>query len=184
MFLLPNNQKIDEDGVIDAMLDTDSSRRYFLDTFTGEVGCIEKEDTKKALPDPTRYLQVARIPAATQLKWMKEFMGFCVDNRILARLLSTEIQQKDAEKAFLRCKELLNASADGWIHGWREWQGQSGFEEVLKWFSTLPLDIEDKFEGCGDCEMCKLMEQGEHNLGDFLEAAAKEKRKANEKKNK
>ena len=122
-------------------------------------------------------MEVARIPAATQLVWMKEFTGFCVGNRVLSGLLLTEVHKKDTVKAFLRCEELLNASAGGWIHGWREWQGQSGFEEMLEWFSTLPLDIEDKFEGCGDCELCKLMEQGEHNFGDFLEAKAKEERR-------
>ena len=52
MFLLPNHKKIDENGVIDAMLDTDSSRRYFLDTITGEVGCVEKGSKKKTAPAP------------------------------------------------------------------------------------------------------------------------------------
>lgn len=177
MFLLPNNQKIDEDGVIDAMLDTDMSRRYFLDTMTGEVGCIERGGRRKAVPDPKRYLQVARIPAATQLRWIKEFSKWCLEDEKVKKALLAETKRKNAEKAFARCEKLLRDDSGEFMYGWKEWQGQSGFEEMLNWFSTLPLDIEDKFEGCGDCELCKLMEKGEHNLGDFLEAKQKEERK-------
>lgn len=179
MFLLPNHKKIDEDGVIDAMLDTDMSRRYFLDTLTGEVGCVEKGGKKKAAPDPGRYLEVARISVAAQLRWMKKFTEFCVEDPVVAKVLLAEMKKENAEKAFSRCEELLRADPNKFMYGWKEWQRQSGFEEMLEWFSTLPIDIEDKFEGCGDCELCKLMERGEHNLGDFLEAKQKEERKKN-----
>lgn len=178
MFLLPNHKKIDEDGIIDAMLDTDSSRRYFLDTMTGEVGCMEQKAKNKPVLDPKRYLEIARIPAATQLQWVRDFTKWCIEDDALKKSLITEAQSKtDTERAFARCEELLRADPDEFMYGWKEWQGQSGFEEMLQWFSTLPIDIEGKFEGYDDCELCKLMERGEHNLGDFLEAKQKEERK-------
>ena len=39
-FTLPNGKKIDTDGVMDAMEDVIGMTRYFLDTVSGEVGCI------------------------------------------------------------------------------------------------------------------------------------------------
>jgi len=60
MFLLPNQNKIDEDGVIEAMLHRDTSRRYFLDTTTGEVGCVEKKTKKDVLPSTLNALGSAQ----------------------------------------------------------------------------------------------------------------------------
>lgn len=182
MFLLPNHKKIDEDGVIDAMLDTDMSRRYFLDTMNGEVGCVEQKAKNKPVLDPKRYIEVPRITVGAQLSWLKESTQMIEDRDVVEKVMAE--MQKGSTDALLSCEKILSESESVWIYGWKEWQGQSGFEEMLEWFSTLPIDIEDKFEGCGDCEMCKLMEQGEHNLGDFLEAKQKEERKADEKKNK
>lgn len=177
MFFLPNNQKIDEDGVIDAMLDTDMSRQYFLDTTTGEVGCVVQKAKHKPVLDPKRYLQVVRIPPATQLRWARDFAKWCVDDQAVKTSLLAEAKKKDANKAFVRCEKILQADPDEFMYGWREWQGTAGFDEMKLWLATLPFYIQEKFEGCVDCEMCKLMEQGEHNLGDFLEAKQKEERK-------
>ena len=181
MFLLPNQKKIDEDSVIDAMLDFDATHRYVLDTTTGEVGCIEKGGTKEKPLDRQRYIPIPKISSETQLLWLKECVEFCLnDNSGLRAELMNELQSGETG-SFERCEKLLSEDESGWIHGWREWQGTSGAEALMKWLPTLPFEVEDKFEGCGDCELCKLMEQGEHTLGDFLEAKQKEERKAKAK---
>lgn len=174
MFLLPNNKKIDEDGVIDAMLDRDVSLLYVLDTKTGEVGCMEIEKQKKHL-DPKRYIEIPKVSPALQLKWMEESLQM-IEDRAVAEAVQKEMQKSGPDILTL-CENILSQDERVWIYGWQEWQGTAAFEEMQKWFGTLPFEIEEKFEGCGDCELCKLMEQGEHNLGDFLEASAKEKRK-------
>lgn len=182
MFLLPNQNKIDEDGVIDAMLDTDIAHRYFLDTITGEVGYVEEKAKKTALPNFKRYREIPKVSAHDQLLWMKECIEICIGDSLLSKSLLAEIQKEtNAEKTLLRCEHILEDDKDGWIHGWVEWQGTAGFDEMKQWLATLQVSIEEKFEGCGDCELCKLMEQGEHNLGDFLEAKAKEERKKEKK---
>ena len=177
MFLSPNQNKIDEDGVIEAMLHRDTCR-YFLDATTGEVGCVDKKTKKDVLLDTKRYIEVPKLSETVQLTWMKEFMEDMLDmDTVLSRTLKNEIEKG----ALVRCENILNKDAEGWIHGWREWRGTSAFEEMQKWFSTLSISIEEKFEGCEDCELCKLMEQGEHTVGDFMEAKAKEERKSKTK---
>lgn len=184
MFLLPNNKKIDEDGVIDAMLDTDTTHRYFLDLNTGEVGCVEKEKEAKEKPlDPKRYIAIPKISPTTQLAWMKDFVESCVDVPDLVEALMEEMHSnQSAKKAFKQCIKLLSDDESGWILGWPDWQGTPVFDEMLKWFSTLPFELEERFEGCGDCELCNLMEQGNHTIGDFLEAKQKEERKKKQSK--
>ncbi len=178
MFLLPNQNKIDESGVIEAMLHTDSSCRYFLDTTTGEIGCVEKKTTKNVSLDMERYIEVPKLSEAVQFAWMKKFIETMLETEsLLSRALKNEIEK--GKGALACCEKILNEDAGKWIHGWREWCKTSAFEEMQKWLGTLPISIEEKFEGHGDCELCKLMERGEHNLGDFMEAKAKEDRKLN-----
>ncbi len=180
MFLLPNQNKIDENGVIEAMLQTDLSRKYFLDTTIGEVGSVEQKAKKSVLLDTKRYIEIPKLSEAVQLEWLKEFMENMISiDSFLSHALKSEIEK--GEEALARCEKILNEDKEGWIHGWREWRGTSAFEEMKKWFATLPISIEEKFEGCEDCELCKLMEQGEHTVGDFMEAKVKEERKAKTK---
>lgn len=39
------------------------------------------------------------------------------------------------------------------------------------------VEVTEKFERCDDCEICKLMEKGDHSYGDLTEAFAKQKAK-------
>lgn len=184
-FILPNGMRIDEDGLASAFAEINLRQRYVLDVETGDVGCIDANvgGAGKIL-DKDRYTEIPHVSAAVQLQWIreliKELMLFSTEDtalvQALARTLDETKEGAEAE-ALASCERLLEADKNGWIHGWAQWKTDHVWEDLCAWLAQLPVQIEDRFEGCGDCELCKLMEQGPHNIGDFLEAKQKEERK-------
>ena len=65
MYILPNGNKIDENGLIDALAEIDS-KIYFLDTESGSVGIVETSTSQTILQ--LHYGTVStflkRLPAA------------------------------------------------------------------------------------------------------------------------
>lgn len=187
MFYLPNGREIDIEGVIDAMGDATGSRRYFLDTEKGDVGCVDGKGEKnkkktKSLIESGRYIEIPNIPDKEQKKWLMEFAEEFLksddkDEKSLYVTIKKLLSDKKENSLESALKE-LEKDESGWIHGWAQWQRNHLWEKTEDWFSSLPIEIEDKFEGCDDCELCKLMEQGKHTLGDFNEAMTKEKQKS------
>jgi len=179
-FILPNGSKIDIDGVIDAMGDFVSETRYFLNTLNGEVGCVELDD-KKFLENITKnpnYIEIPKVTERSQRKCMRKFADIMLkDGDREEKKLYEKIRKALVKGELGKCITILEKSKMGWIHGWAQWQGDQIFEEMEGWFKTLPIPITEKFEADDDCELCKLMEKGEHNLADFKEAAQKEIRK-------
>jgi len=187
MFLLSNGNKIDTEGVIGAMEDTTDACRYFFDIEKGDVGCVEKNNGKnkekaESLVKSGRYIEIPNVPDTEQKKWLIKFSQEFLksgnkDEKSLYAKIAKLLSGKK-ENSFNMALKALEKDKSGWIHGWSQWQRNCLWEEMENWFSVLPVEIEDKFEGCDDCELCKLMAQGEHTLGDFNEASAKEKLKS------
>ena len=187
MFLLPNDNKIDTEGVIEAMEDTTGEHQYFLDIEKGDVGCVEKSNGKdkekaESLVKSGRYIEIPNVSDTEQKKWLMKFAQEFLKpgNKDEKSLYAKIVKLLSAKKrnAFGLALKVLEKDESGWIHGWSQWQRDCLWEEMENWFSVLPVEIKDKFEGCDDCELCKLMAQGEHTLGDFNEASAKEKLKS------
>ena len=185
VFILPNGTRIDKEGLADAFAETDPRQRYVLDTLNGSVGCTDTSvNTDNEILDKDRYIEIPRVDAAIQLQWIRELISelmlFSTED---AALICTLTQVLDDAKegveaeALASCERLLESDKNGWVHGWVQWKADHVWEEMTAWFAKLPIQVEDRFEGCGDCELCKLMEKGTHNLGDFLEAKQKEERK-------
>ena len=171
MFLLSNGNKIDTEGVIDAMEDTTDACRYFFDIEKGDVGCVEKNNGKnkekaESLVKSGRYIEIPNVPDTEQKKWMMKFAQEFLksgnkDEKSLYAKIAKLLSGKK-ENSFNMALKALEKDKIGWIHGWSQWQRNCLWEEMENWFSVLPVEIEDKFEGCDDCELCKLMPQGEH----------------------
>lgn len=187
MFYLPNGGKIDIEGVIDAMEDTTGLCRYFLDTEKGDVGCVEKisgngKEKAESLAKNGRYIEIPNIPEKEQKEWLIEFaqeflkLGNKDERNLYSRII--RILSGKKENSFDLALKELEKDESGWIHGWAQWQRNCLWEKAEDWFGSLPIEIEDKFEGCDDCELCKLMGQGKHTAGDFNEAMTKEKLKS------
>lgn len=184
-FILPNGMRIDEDGLAEAFSEVNPQHRYVLDTKSGDVGCTDVgSNAGGKVPDKDRYIEISRVGAATQLQWIRELISelmlFSAEDAVLIRRLTQVLDGTrggNEVETLASCELLLEADKNGWIHGWAQWKADHLWEEMGAWLDQLPIKIDDRFEGCGDCELCKLMEQETHNLGDFLEAEHKEKRK-------
>lgn len=185
MFLLPNGSTVDIEGVCDALEDYIGQTHYFLDSITGEVGVVGKKEPKKLLrlqKDP-RYFQIPSVPAAKQIEWLKKFVAEIMPPKAaLTFALRKHLKEKDCAVALVACNELfkkdfLKKTSEGWVHGWAQLQGDELYAEAEEWFLTLPIEIIDKWEGCDDCELCKLTEKDDQTVGDFFEAASKQKLK-------
>jgi hypothetical protein len=186
MFLLPNGNKIDTEGVMDALDDSVSKTLYFLDTDNGEVGCVNASDTKTTLKlkGNRKYLEVQKIPNHLQVVWIKEFAETILKKgskkeKILYKNLN-KILAENKSDAVERSLAIMENSDESLVSGWEQWRDDSVFEEMKKWFGTLSIEIEEKFRGECDCELCKLMEKGEHTVGDFNEALQKQKKKGSD----
>lgn len=80
-YYLPNGRPIDVEGAVDGMLDEDQAKRYFLDTTTGEVGCVEAEDNQKLASierERDRYRELPRASEEKQKEWMESFIRVCI----------------------------------------------------------------------------------------------------------
>ncbi len=167
MFLLPNNIKIDEDGIIKGFNNADISHKYYLDIITGQVGCVTDNKENKVV-DKNRYFRVPKISEKTKKKWMGEFIKEIVypEDKFLAGLFA-----KALKKNMDYCFKLLEKTDD--IHGWAQWEHDYMQDEMMDWFDTLPVVIKDDWELDDDCALCQLMKQGEHTVNDFKKAALK-----------
>jgi len=188
MYLLPNKNKIDDDGIVEAMKDGNSNTCYFLDTASGEVGIIDgKKDKSKLakLRGDSRYIAIPKISDEKWRKIFRDFVEMCEDwdNSATGKLFGKEFAKGGNVRK--NCVAILEKreKIDGLIYGWRQFEADSLWEEMRKWFSSLPIEIEDdwKSELDCDCELCKLLKEGDHTVGDFMEASQKEDRKRKNK---
>lgn len=188
--LLPNKKHIDERGLEEAFLDLDASRTYYLDTHTGSV-CLRDAQTDKATikeyETNDRYSIIPRVPAGTQIKWMRWMKDNVMGVMDAHDFETIEAFEKiDRDTSFKNDLEKFNAlltmleskTGHGWHHGWAQGRVDFVWEEAIDdWLDSLPIVIEDKFEGCEGCPACKLFEEQYNNQGDALEAKQKEAKK-------
>src|SRR3989344_223651 len=95
MFLLSNNIKIDEEGLVKALNDKDTSHLYYLDSATRQVGCVDGKDNK--IINSARYFRAPKVSEKTKRRWIKEFIKEMVapENRFLANLFSKPLKTKN-----------------------------------------------------------------------------------------
>lgn len=185
MLLLPNGKQLDSEGITDAMK-SKLSERAFLDTATGEIGVIDDKEIltalgKKRLEEIShnaRYIEIPHVTDVRKRKWLREFIKTFLKEgnkkeRQLYQSIDDEIKSKNIDR-FDKAIVLLEKSSTGWIHGWSQWYFDELWNDMDTWLETLPFEIEDVFDGDDDCELCKLLAQGEHTIGDFNEALQKE----------
>lgn len=189
MYLLPNKNKINDEGVIEAMKDGNSRAYYFLDTISGEVGMVDGEKDKKKLEKlcgDSRYIAIPKVSDEKWRKWFRDFVEMMAgeDGEISAKLIIKELE-KEEKDVFKKCLAILEKGekVDGLIYDWWQFEADMLWEEMENWFCSLPIDVEDDWQSelDDDCELCKLMKKGDHTVGDFMEAAQKEGRKKKDK---
>ena len=81
---------------------------------------------------------------------------------------------------FAECLKIVEFVDKYEIDGWNQWSIDGGpGDEMHEWVEDLSprIFMEDDWDLDDDCELCKLIKNGAHSVGDFHEAAAKEKRK-------
>ena len=182
-FTLPNGKKIDTDGVMDAMEGVTGRIRYFLDTVSGEVGCVSAADKGAVVKfsDDRRYVAIPPVPSMIQSRWLKEFMEMIIKTgtqaeRTLYKKLANILKIRD-QRTFDQCLKTMGRFDESLLAGWASWQGDHLFEEIKTWFATLPVAVDSEFDADCDCELCKLIVKGSHTIGDFNEASQKQTRK-------
>lgn len=166
MFLLPNNKQIDYETIINAVLDLDKNKTYWLDAETGK--CYQDDDLLKnngktnfELKKNNRYFLIPKINDFDRLQCMKEYTTEMVENedRKFAEKLKITLNDKNPYDNFIKILE--ENEKDGWIYGWDSWEGDNAFEEMKEWFMTLPFEIREKMDDFGcDCPICQAMKEG------------------------
>lgn len=157
MFRLPNGKMIDEENIIEAMKNKNSSRLFllfFLDTTTGDVKSFQKK------PRDNKYLEIPTIPDSVILEWMKEYTDNFInqEDSKFAKKVYTTLKDKDS---FDKFKNLLEQSKKGWIHGWVQWHADCVYEKLQEWLFSLPINIEEEFELSDNCSICQAMKEAE-----------------------
>lgn len=155
--------------------------RYFLDSVTGDVGCVENP-AASSLPDKSRYFEIPKTPAVIQIGTMEQFIKDILaterGGKKLANRLKGVIKKKQDKIITLsECEKILEVDKGGWGAAWQSWQGDSLFEDAKIWLSRLPVSVEERWEGGDDCELCKLMNNGADLVTDLKEAMAEENKK-------
>ena len=134
-------------------LDLDMDNHYYLDAETGEV--LSGKSAQALREVEGRYFIVPKLSEHTMVAWMREFAEVMVpyDAPELGKKLIVELEK---EKPIEKFMEMLAADESGWIHGWSQWEVDHVYEEIIEWFCSLPIDIEDDMsELDDDCPLCK-----------------------------
>ena len=95
---------------------------------------------------------------------MEEFIDSMLwgDNPKLAEKLTNALTGKTPIKTFFN---ILSSDKSGWIHGWSQWEFDFLWEEIIDWFCSLPINIEDDMsELDDDCPLCRMMKEGVNDL--------------------
>lgn len=181
MYLLPNNKKIKDDGILEAMEDSDLTNHYFLDAKTGEVEIIPEmfdeeadERLEKIEEQSDRYFCIPQIPSYEQYKWMEEFVQDFVgrEDKNLQEKLEIAL---DGKGAFSRFKNVLLVAGGGWFDAWEEWKRNYLYEELEVWLAGLPIDIKEDSEYFDDCPVCQAMKEGKTSFKQLKEVFQKAK---------
>jgi len=160
MFILPNNKKIDEDAVIDAMLEENPVKKY-LNLETGKV-------------ESKSNLNSVEIPKADQedkIAWMSDFMDGLIkfEDADLYKKLLVIISSKNG---YQKCLDILSEEKDDWLTAWESWEDDTVFFCMKGWFESLNIEIKKEMEYFDDCPVCQAMKFG-LNSPDELKAAFK-----------
>lgn len=173
MFKLPNNIKIDDEGVAAAMADLLGERLYFLDTANGQVGVELINNENKAqiekLVSNKRYFKIPTVPLATQISWLREFMAddYLLDDRQLRQNLQRILSDANPIKS---AEEVFKKAGDAWQAAWDSWYSDSLFEEIKEWYASLPINIQEDFEYFDDCPICQAMKEGRTSYEELKDA--------------
>jgi hypothetical protein len=172
MYVLPNKKHIDSDGAIEAILNEDISRSYFLDTEKGDIGCVvwngEVDTLENFRKQSGRYFEVPRTSRATKEEWMHDFVEEMVPFEDIP--LSEKLLSETSEKFYENALNEITISKDGWIYAWVQWSHDSAFGILEDWLGTLPVDITYEWEGCDDCAICKAMMEGKDSAPELFKA--------------
>lgn len=151
MFKLPNDKKIDEEALTNAMEQSNVKDLCFLNTKTGKV---KKEKSEK--PNDNNLIKIPRISDRLFYGWMKEYTDEFINREdpIFAKKVYDVIKDNKQIKKF---SSLLKKSKEGWIHGWAQWKSDNLYEFMKEWLNGLSINITEEFEGFDDCPICQKM---------------------------
>lgn len=171
MFVLANKMNIDDEGIGAAMLDRNPRTVGVFDSINGSVAIVKKRTASAALRDRQRYFLIPRIPPRREVQWMVAFTREILagEHPLLARKILKTLKTKN-ERALSDAIQFLTRDHEGWIHGWHSWRSDHVWEEMIGWFDTLPVTIEDVWESDG-CALCMLVQNGPHTIEAFQDAA-------------
>lgn len=172
MYLLPNKKHIDIDSAVVAVLDGDKLKIYFLDTEKGSVVCFvvegKNDDLENIRKQSDRYFEIPRASNIEKEKWMRSFVEEMIpfeDPAFSEKLLAVR-----NESFYENALEEIEKSKDGWNYGWAEWSRNYAYEIIDEWFSTLPVEITNEWEGCDDCAICRAMAECKDSAPELLKA--------------
>ncbi len=186
-YFLPDGNKIDIDGCVMAVLSTREFPMHFLDTESGNVCIIDSKealnDLVEKIGDSRQYLEITHFDDKDYSEIVSNFLDDIIAV-MASKSLYNKLKKFLDEEGWKKTIAELEKDKDGWIHGWSQYIHDEGYDQAVDWLMNIPnLKVTEKFEGCGDCEICKAMREGKNGYGDLMEAFAIQKAKQKPKRN-
>lgn len=173
--LTVNHQPIDSDLLADAVLGTAPDTVHVLDMETGQIVEIPAENVTEI--EVERVVQIPRMTDEQKMKELKKYTSeewMVGDDDVDEHAQVTNMIADGKRVADI---EATMRETNWWI-GWDIWIGDTAWEFGWQWLLTLDADVENVWEPCDDCEVCRMMEENPHHTqGDLHEAFDKQRRK-------
>jgi len=163
-YTLPNGIELNQERIIEAILSESEYPSLYLDTQTGaliEVPSLESlVQWISEIGKSERYYLIEHFNDDERSLIAKDFI-----DTLLTDLSPKHV--KGARNALARggwqaFEDFLIDKTDGWIHGWDQYCYDEAVDFMHGWLTTNPtFQITARFEGCGNCAVCKAMARDE-----------------------
>ncbi len=165
--------RVDIDGCITAVLSTGEFPMHFFDTERGDVCIIDSNKSLDSFAEKIgtsrRYLDITHFDDKDYDDIMMDFIDLV--STMGSKRLSDRLKKILVENSWKGTLIELEKDTEGWIHAWDQHIHDEGYTQAVAWLMNISnVKITEKFEGCGDCEICKAMEGGKNGYGDLMEA--------------
>lgn len=173
-FSLPNGAHFNVDLLVDSVVEHYPWPQTYLDTRTGAVISIANPEGLEAWiktgSTSEAIIHLEAFSPTDKLEYAKDFVDIIAKDELSKRELATvnDLIRKGDYTAF---ENYLEDETDGLIYAWISFIEDSAHEYVTQWLLNNPkVKITQKFEGCGNCEVCKAMKENPEDMQKLIQA--------------
>lgn len=174
-YYLPNKRPVDVEGAIDGMLDENKANRYFLDTKTGDIGCVDTgnrgndQKLESITRERSRYRELPRVSEEKKKEWLTWFVENVMSFDQADAPLQSKLREALRVGGFQKALAVLESSTEDSGYSWDICAGDRAFEDLGVWLKKEVPGFTYELKGCEDCAICRADANGA-GLHDLLDA--------------